>query len=88
MYTSKIALVKEHKDELKKEFKVGSTGTPVKVIGIGQKALKVLIFEASRFTAVPVWKQHWINFEKDIPKAEMAQQLIDEMVKSISQSTL
>lgn len=82
---NKISLVKDHKDELKKEFKVGSTRTPVKVIGIGQQALKVLVFEASRFTAVPVWKQHWINFDKDVPKSEMAQELIDEMVKSISQ---
>jgi hypothetical protein len=88
MYSSKIAHVKEHKDELKKEFKVGPARTPVKIIGIGNKALKVLIFEASRFTAVPVWKQHWINFEKDVPQSEMAQKLIEEMVKSISQSTL
>jgi hypothetical protein len=85
---SKISLVKGHKKELKKEYKVGSTGTPVKVVGIGEKALKVLVFEASKFTAVPVWKQYWINFEKDVPKSEMAQKLINEMVKSISQQTL
>ena len=87
---SKIALVKENKSMLKnKEFKIDEVLVPVKVIGIGDKALKVLIFEASKFTSAPVWKQYWVNFEKDVlggaPRAVM---LIEEMVKSIPQTSL
>lgn len=87
---SKIALVKEHKNELKTEYKVDEARVPVKVIGIGDKALKVLVFEASTFTKNPVWKQYWINFEKDIIKGgnKRAGMLIEEMVKTISQTTL
>lgn len=87
----KIALIKENKEQLKlkKEFKVDKTRTPVKVIGIGDKALNILVFEASKFTKVPTWKQHWVSFEKDVkggaPRAVM---LIEEMVKSIPQTTL
>ena len=83
MLNKDIALVKEHKNSLKKEYKVGSTGTPVKVIGIGDKALSILVFEASRFTATPTWKQHFVNYEKDIPKMEYAQLLLKEMIKAI-----
>lgn len=87
---SKIALVKENKNILKnKEFKVDDVLVPVKVVGIGDKALKVLIFEASKFTSTPIWKQYWINFEKDVlggaPRAVM---LIEEMVKAIPQTSL
>lgn len=86
-YQEQIALVKEHKKDLKgQEFKVDEVLVPVKVVGIGDKALKVLVFEASGFTAKPIWKQYWINFETDIgagaPRAIM---LLKEMVKAISQ---
>ena len=39
--------------ELKGEYKVENT--PVKVIGIGGAALKVLVFESSKFTSKPIW---------------------------------
>ena len=90
-YTQKIALVKEHKDDLKgKEFKVDEARVPVKVVGMGDKALKVLILEASKFHSKPVWKQSWVNYETDVlsGKAPRAEMLIDEMVKTISQTTL
>ena len=83
MFSKDIALVKEHKNSLKKEYKVGETLTPVKVIGIGDKALSVLVFEASRFTSTPTWKQHFINYKKDIPKMEYAQLLLKEMIKAV-----
>lgn len=85
---SKIALVKEHKTEVKGEYKVGPTRTPVKVVGVGPKALKILVFEASRFTKKPCWKDQFVNYAEDIPSQEMAQLLLDEMVNSISQTTL
>lgn len=87
-YESKIALVKEHKNSLKGEYKVDEALVPVKVVGIGPKALKVLVFEASSFTAKPVWKQHWINYKEDVGKSKRAQMLIDAMVKAIGQTTL
>lgn len=86
MTNNKIELVKAHSSELKKEYKVENT--PVKVIGVGPKALNVLVLEASRFCCTPVWKQHWINYKKDVPEKEYAKKLIDEMVKAISQTTL
>ena len=64
--------------QLKGEYKVEST--PVKVIGIGGAALKVLVFEASRFTTKPIWKQHWINFKDDSEK-EFTRKLYHEMLK-------
>ena len=86
---SKIALVKEHKNELKTEYKVDEARVPVKVIGIGDKALKVRVFESSTFTKNPVWKQYWINFENDVKGGnKRAVMLIEEMVKTISQTTL
>ena len=85
---SKISLVKENKAQAKGEYKVGKTLTPVKVVGVGPKALKILVFEASRFTKKPCWKDQFVNYKEDIPSQEMAQLLLDEMVKSISQTTL
>ena len=63
--------------ELKGEYKVENT--PVKVIGIGGKALKVLVFEPSKFTNTPIWKQYWINFS-DTP-TEYTKKLYNEMLK-------
>lgn len=87
----KIALVKEHKKDLKgQEFKVDEARVPVKVVGMGDKALKVLVLEGSKFHAKPVWKQSWINYTADIIEggAPRAIMLINEMVKAISQTTL
>ena len=64
--------------ELKGEYKVENT--PVKVIGIGGAALKVLVFESSKFTSKPIWKQHWINFRDDSDK-EFTRKLYHEMLK-------
>ena len=63
--------------ELKGEYKVENT--PVKIVGIGNKALKVLVFEPSKFTSKPVWKQYWINFS-DTP-TEYTKKLYNEMLK-------
>ena len=63
---------------LKGEYKVNNT--VVKVIGVGGKALNVLVLEPSRFTSTPVWKQHWINFQKD-SNMEFTRKLYDEMLK-------
>lgn len=81
-FSEKIALVKEHK-ELKGEYKVDEARVPVKVVGIGPKALKVLVFETSKFTCKPVWKQYWLRYKEDA-EAPRFQLLIDEMVKTIS----
>ena len=72
-----IEKIRNHK-ELKGEYKVENT--PVKVIGIGGKALKVLVFESSKFTSKPIWKQHWINFKDDSEK-EFTRKLYHEMLK-------
>lgn len=64
--------------QLKGEYKIENT--PVKVIGVGGTALKVLVFEASKFTAKPIWKQHWINFKNDSEK-EFTRKLYNEMLK-------
>lgn len=82
-FSEKIALVKEHKTDLKNEYKVDEARVPVKVVGIGPKALKVLVFEASKFTCKPVWKQYWLRYKEDA-EAPRFQLLIDEMVKTIS----
>lgn len=88
MIQKDIELVKAHKDEIKgQKFKVGEGLTPVKVVGIGPQALKVLVYEASRFTKAPVWKDQFINYKDDMEK-EYSQLLLKEMVKSISQKTL
>ena len=71
-----IEQIKNNK-QLKGEYKVENT--PIKVIGVGAKALKVLVFEASRFTFKPVWKQHWINFETD--DTDFTRKLYKEMLK-------
>lgn len=63
---------------LKGEYKIENT--PVKVVGVGNKALKVLIFEASKFTSTPVWKQYWIRFKEDSSK-ELTKKLYQEMLK-------
>ena len=67
--------------ELKGEYKVENT--PVKVIGIGGAALKVLVFESSKFTSKPIWKQHWINFKDDSEK-EFTRKLIMRCLDCIS----
>ena len=72
-----IEKIRNHK-ELRGEYKVENT--PVKVIGIGEKALKVLVFESSKFTSKPIWKQHWINFKDDSEK-EFTRKLYREMLK-------
>ncbi len=64
--------------QLKGEYKVENT--PVKVIGVGGKALNVLVLEASKFTVKPIWKQHWINFKDDSEK-EFTRKLYNEMLK-------
>lgn len=64
--------------ELKGEYKVENT--PVKVIGIGGTALKVLVLESSKFTSKPIWKQYWINFKNDSEK-EFTRKLYHEMLK-------
>ena len=64
--------------KLKGDYKINNT--PVKVIGIGNKALKILVLEPSRFTSKPVWKQQWINFSKDSSE-ELTQKLYNEMLK-------
>lgn len=72
-----IEKIKNNK-ELKGEYKVENT--PVKVIGVGPNALKVLVLEASRFTVKPIWKQHWINYKTDSEKP-FTKKLYDEMLK-------
>ena len=57
-----IEQIKNNK-ELKGEYRIENT--PVKVVGVGGKALKVLVLEASKFTVKPIWKQYWINFKDD-----------------------
>ena len=68
----------QNNKSLKGEYKVNNT--IVKVIGVGGKALNVLVLEPSRFTSSPVWKQHWINFQKDSGE-EFTRKLYDEMLK-------
>ena len=64
---------------LKGDYKVGEALTPVKVVGVGDKALKVLVYEASKFTSNPVWKQYWIRFKED--DTEFTRLLYKEMLK-------
>ena len=64
--------------QLKGEYKIENT--PVKVIGVGGAALKVLVFESSKFTSKPIWKQHLINFKDDSEK-EFTRKLYNEMLK-------
>lgn len=71
-----IEQIKNNKS-LKGEYKVENT--PVKVVGVGGKALKVLVFEASKFTKTPIWKQFWINFETD--DTDFTRKLYQEMLK-------
>ena len=82
----KIELVNrsENKKKLKKLYKIGEGLTQVKVIGIGPKAIKILVYEASRFTVGPVWKQHWVKYHKDIEEKEYAQLLFKAMVDTIT----
>lgn len=72
-----IEQIKNNK-ELKGNYKVENI--PIKVIGVGEKALKILVLEASKFTVKPVWKQQWINFRDDSEK-EFTQKLYNEMLK-------
>ena len=73
-----IEQIKNNK-ELKGEYKVENT--PIKVIGVGGKALKVLVLEPSKFTSKPIWKQYWINFN-DTP-TEYTKKLYKEMLKAV-----
>lgn len=54
--------------------------TQVKVIGVGDKALKVLVFETSKFTSKPIWKQYWINFDDDHtePTKKLFKKMLDK----------
>lgn len=72
-----IEQIKNNK-ELKGNYKVENI--PIKVIGVGEKALKILVLEASKFTVKPVWKQQWINF-KDDSGEEFTRKLYNEMLK-------
>lgn len=63
------------------EYRVDNT--PVKVIGVGPEALKILVLESSKFTATPVWKQQWINFRKDCEE-KSTQDLFDLIIEKIN----
>lgn len=78
-----IELIKDNKEFCKQEFKVDNT--IIKVIGIGPKALKVLVQEPSRFVTKPIWNQTWFKYNE---LTDDGKRLIDEMVKAIPQSTL
>ena len=71
-----IEQIKNNK-ELKGTYKIENT--PIKVIGIGGKALKVLVLEPSKFTSKPIWKQYWINFNDET--TEYTKKLYNEMLK-------
>ena len=74
-----IDIILKNKGNLKGEYKIDNT--KIKVIGIGPKALKVLVFEPSKFVKKPCWKQQWFNYD-DL--TDSGKDLIDLMVKSLS----
>lgn len=78
-----IELIKNNKEFCKQEFVVDNT--TVKVIGIGPKALKVLVQEPSKFVNTPIWNQTWFKYN-DL--TDIGKKLVNEMVKAIPQSTL